>query len=44
MWDNRHEEINDCAYDQMLDHSDSWKDAESYALELIKESEGIQQS
>ena len=44
VWDNRHDEINDCAYDQMLDHSDSWKDAESYALELIKESEGIQQS
>jgi hypothetical protein len=28
--------MDDAAYDQMLDHSHSWKEAESYALKLIK--------
>ena len=42
VWDNRSED--DSSFDQMLDHSDSWKDAESYALQLIREAEGIKQS
>jgi hypothetical protein len=36
VWDNRPAEMDDAAYDQMLDHSHSWKEAESYALKLIK--------
>lgn len=35
VWDNRPEEMDDAAYDQMIDHSHSWKEAESYALQLI---------
>jgi len=35
VWDNRNEEMDDSTFDQMLDHSHSWKEAESYALKLI---------